>query len=180
MFSPLATDITDPIERLQAIHDANKGAKAEQKALGASMLMEWAELAAPLTFSLAARFYSASSLADRHPPAFNLIISNVPGPPIPLYMGGAQLKSLYPLGPILEGLGLNVTVLSNMDHMCFGFIAARELMPDLWDLCDSVPDALAELLKATGEVTNGASSAKATAAKKTAPRKPAPSTKPTD
>jgi diacylglycerol O-acyltransferase len=156
MFSTLATDIVDPVERLKVIHDANKGAKDEQKAIGASMLMDWAELAAPLTFSLAARLYSASSLADRHPPPFNLIISNVPGPPIPLYFGGAQLGSLYPLGPILEGLGLNVTVLSNLDHMGFGFIACRELMPDLWDLADAIPEALAELMKAADEAVGPA------------------------
>jgi hypothetical protein len=86
------------------------------------------------------------------PAPFNLIISNVPGPPIPLYFCGGRLVDLYPLGPIMDGLGLNLTVLSNMDHMGFGFIACRELMPDLWDLADAVPDALAEL----GKALNGA------------------------
>jgi WS/DGAT/MGAT family acyltransferase len=149
MFSTLGTDIEDPLERLRVIHEANKGAKAEQKALGANMLMGWAELAAPITFSLAARLYTSTRLADRMPAPFNLIISNVPGPPIPLYFCGARLVDLYPLGPIMDGLGLNLTVLSNMDHMGFGFIAARELMPDLWDLAHAVPDALAELQKRT-------------------------------
>ena len=120
------------------------------------MMMEWAELAAPIMFSLAARLYTSTRLADRMPAPFNLIISNVPGPPIPLYFCGARLVDLYPLGPILDGLGLNLTVLSNMDHMGFGFIACRELMPDLWDLAHAVPEALAELGKATDEAVNGA------------------------
>jgi diacylglycerol O-acyltransferase len=153
MFSTLATDLDDPVERLQRIHNANKGAKAEQKALGATMMMDWADLAAPVMFSLAARLYTSTRLADRMPAAFNLIVSNVPGPPIPLYFCGARLVDLYPLGPILDGLGLNLTVLSNMDHMGFGFIACRELMPDLWELANGVPDALAEL----GKALNGSS-----------------------
>ena len=148
MFSTLATDIDDPVERLRRIHDANKGAKAEQKALGATMMMDWADLAAPITFSLAARLYTGTRLADRMPAAFNLIVSNVPGPPIPLYFCGARLVDLYPLGPILDSLGLNLTVLSNLDHMGFGFIACRELVPDLWDMAHAVPEALAELTKA--------------------------------
>jgi diacylglycerol O-acyltransferase len=148
MFSTLATDIDDPVERLRKIHDANIGAKAEQKALGATMMMDWAEFAAPIMFSLAARLYTGTRLADRMPAPFNLIVSNVPGPPIPLYFCGARLVDLYPLGPILDGLGLNLTVLSNMDHMGFGFIACRELVPDLWDMAHAVPEALAELTKA--------------------------------
>jgi hypothetical protein len=148
MFSTLATDIDDPVERLRKIHEANIGAKAEQKALGATMMMDWAEFAAPIMFSLAARLYTGTRLADHMPAAFNLIVSNVPGPPIPLYFCGARLVDLYPLGPILDSLGLNLTVLSNMDHMGFGFIACRELVPELWDLAHAVPEALAELTKA--------------------------------
>src|SRR4051812_16021527 len=168
MFSTLATDIDDPIERLRRIHDANKGAKAEQKAIGAATMMEWADLAAPITFSLAARLYTSTRLADRMPAAFNLIVSNVPGPPIPLYFCGARLVDLYPLGPILDGLGLNLTVLSNMDHMGFGFIACRELMPELWDLAHAVPEALGELTKALNGSGGSASAAKKSTAKRKA------------
>jgi hypothetical protein len=87
-------------------------------------------------------------LSERHPVVHNLIISNVPGPPIPLYFNGAKLVGLYPLGPIMDGAGLNLTVLSNMDSVGFGFISCRELMPDLWDLADAVPAALKELVDA--------------------------------
>jgi hypothetical protein len=92
--------------------------------------------------------YSGLRLANRHPVVHNLIISNVPGPPIPLYFNGGRLVELHPLGPVMDGAGLNVTVLSNMDAIGFGFIACRELMPDLWDLAEAVPDAVAELVEA--------------------------------
>jgi diacylglycerol O-acyltransferase / wax synthase len=148
MFSSLASDIDDPGERLQFIADTNAGAKEDHELVGASMLQDWAEHAAPNTFSLAARMYSSLRLANRHPVVHNLVISNVPGPPIPLYFNGAKLKVLHPLGPVMDGAGLNVTVLSNMDTIGFGFIACRELMPELWDLSDAVPGAVVELLDA--------------------------------
>jgi diacylglycerol O-acyltransferase len=148
MFTSLRTDVDDPVERLMAISEANKGAKEEHKAIGADMLQNWAQFAAPTTFSLAARVYSGMKIASRHPVIHNLVISNVPGPQIPLYMAGAKLESMYPLGPVFDGAALNVTVLSYMDTVHWGFIACRETMPELWDLAAAVPDALAELRKA--------------------------------
>jgi hypothetical protein len=86
-------------------------------------------------------------LADRHPPALNLLVSNVPGPPIPLYFAGGRLQALYPLGPVFDGMGLNITVLSYMDEVGFGFLACREMIPDLWELADGVADELDELTR---------------------------------
>ncbi|MGN6473587.1 MAG: WS/DGAT/MGAT family O-acyltransferase [Mycobacteriales bacterium] len=148
MFASLASDIEDPAERLRHIATTNEGAKEDHELVGAHMLQDWAEHAAPNTFSLAARMYSGLRLANRHPVVHNLVISNVPGPPIPLYFNGGRLVELHPLGPVMDGAGLNVTVLSNMDAIGFGFIACRELMPNLWDLADAVPDAVAELVEA--------------------------------
>ncbi len=79
----------------------------------------------------------------------NLIVSNVPGPPWPLYLAGARLVALHPLGPIFDDCGLNVTVISYLDHVDFGFLASRELMPGLEDLATAVPQALADLVKAS-------------------------------
>jgi WS/DGAT/MGAT family acyltransferase len=148
LFTSLATDIADPVERLGAIHESNKGAKEEHNAVGADILQGWAEFAAPTTFSLAARMYTGLRLAERHPVVHNLVISNVPGPPFPLDFAGAKLVGLNPLGPIFDGAGLNITVLSYVDNIDWGFIACRELMPDLWELAEAIPDAQAELLKA--------------------------------
>jgi diacylglycerol O-acyltransferase len=149
MFASLASDIEDPGERLRFIASTNEGAKEDHELVGANMLQNWAEHAAPNTFSLAARMYSSLRLANRHPVVHNLVISNVPGPPIPLYFNGARLVALHPLGPVMDGAGLNVTVLSNMDEIGFGFIACQELMPELWDLSDAIPAAVTELLEAT-------------------------------
>ncbi len=156
MFSSLATDLEDPVARLRTIADANAEAKEIHKMVGADTLMKWTEHAAPNTFSLAARLYSSLRLSNRLPVVHNLIISNVPGPPMPLYMAGARLAGLYPLGPIMDGAGLNVTVLSNEDHVGFGFIACRELVPKVWTLADAVPDALAELVKEADQAPGSA------------------------
>jgi WS/DGAT/MGAT family acyltransferase len=151
MFCTLATDVDDPIERLRVIAEANKAAKEEHNAIGADFLQDWASFAAPTTFSLAARLYSSLRFAERVPPVHNLVISNVPGPRIPLYFAGARLVELYPLGPIFHGAGLNITVVSYMDTLCWGLIACRESSPDLWDLAATIPEALAELRKAADE-----------------------------
>jgi hypothetical protein len=72
----------------------------------------------------------------------------VPGPPFPLYLAGAELVAAYPLGPVFEGAGLNITVLSYMGSVDFGFNAAANLLPDIWDLADAVQPALDELCAA--------------------------------
>jgi len=145
MFVSLATELDDPVERLLSIHEATKGAKEEFKAIGADALQNWLEFSGPRLFGLAMRLYSQMELADRHPPALNFLVSNVPGPPIPLYFAGGRLLGLYPLGPILDGMGLNVTVLSYQEEIGFGFVSCRELIPDLWDMAESVGPALQEL-----------------------------------
>ena len=148
MFTSLATDVADPIERLRAIQSVTRGAKEEHNAIGADMLQNWAEFAAPTMFSLAARLYARMKLADRHRPVHNLVVSNVPGPPFPLYLAGAELVAAYPMGPVFEGAGLNITVLSYMGSLDFGFNAASNAVPDLWDMADLVQPAFEELARA--------------------------------
>jgi len=145
MFVSLATDIDDPVERLLAIRESTKGAKEEFRAVGADALQNWTEFSGPRLFGLAVRLYSQMELADLHPPALNFLVSNVPGPPLPLYFAGGRLMALYPLGPVFDGMGLNLTVLSYMDQVGFGLLACRELVPDLWDLAEGMGVALDEL-----------------------------------
>ena len=146
MFVPLPTHLDDVEDQIALIRDATKGAKEEHLAMGARTLLELGELAGPRTFGLAARLLGG--LAARGPVPINLVISNVPGPPFPLYLGGARVVSMLPLGPAIEGAGLNVTVLSYIDRIDWGFIACRELAPHLQDMAHAVEDAHAELLKA--------------------------------
>jgi len=136
------------VQRLSAIAAQNLIAKSHHKALSASLLQDWAQFAAPNTFGLAVRLYSRLRLADRHPVVHNLVISNVPGPPMPIYFLGARIVGFYPFGPVFHGAGLNITVLSNDGHLDFGLIACRELAPDLWALADHLPIALDELVNA--------------------------------
>jgi len=152
MLVSLATDVDDPVERLRAINESTKDAKEEHKAVGADTLINLTEFVPPNLFGLAARLYSNMKLADRHRPVHNLVISNVPGPPFPLYFGGARLVAMNPLGPIFDGSGLNITVLSYLDSVGFGFMADRELVPDVWDLASGVGEALEELKKAADAV----------------------------
>jgi WS/DGAT/MGAT family acyltransferase len=145
MFAALASDIADPVERLAAIAEQNRVAKEHHKTLSASLLQDWAQFAAPNTFAMAVRVYSKLRLAERHPVIHNLVISNVPGPPMPIYFMGGRVTGFYPFGPVFHGAGLNITVLSNDGHLDVGLIACRELAPHLWELADDMPSALGEL-----------------------------------
>lgn len=151
MFSSLSSDVADPVERLQAIAERNRIGKEHHRTISASMLQDWAQFAAPNTFGLAVRVYSRLRLAERHPVVHNLVISNVPGPPMPIYLLGARVVGFYPFGPVFHGAGLNISVLSNDGHVDVGLIACRELAPALWRLAEDLPLALDELLSAARE-----------------------------
>ncbi|NLD77145.1 MAG: wax ester/triacylglycerol synthase family O-acyltransferase [Acidimicrobiales bacterium] len=150
MFTRLHTHEPDPVARIRAIQEVTAGAKHEHNAVGADMLQNWAEFAAPNTFNLAVRLYSGLGLTTSFRPIHNVIISNVPGPPFPLYYAGARMVAAYPMGPTMEGVGLNITVFSYEESVDFGFMVDRELVPDVWNMADGVRDALEELKVAAG------------------------------
>ncbi len=150
MLTSLATDVDDPMDRLKVVHECMSEAKEQQKAIGADTLQEWTEFAAPAVLGRAARLYSRMKWADSHRPLFNVTISNVPGPPFPLYSAGARLLANYPIGPIMEGGGLNMTVMSYLDQLDFGLLACPDVLSDVWGLADALHAALDELVEATG------------------------------
>ena len=150
MFASLATDVEDPIERLKVIHECMAEVKQQQKAIGADTLGDWAEFAAPALVGRAARLYSRTRMADRHRPLFNVTISNVPGPPFPLYSIGARMVANFPVGPIMDGGGLNMTVMSYLDQLDFGLQACPDVLPDIWSLADGLQASLDELVEAAG------------------------------
>jgi len=150
MFVQLPTQEPDPLERLHLIHQGTKGAKDEHRALGASTLQNWAEHATPNVFALAARLYTGMRLADRHRPIANLVVSNVPGPDFPLYLGGAEMLAGFPLGPVMDGMGLNITIMSYRGVLYWGLVSCARAVPRLWDIAAAVPAALEELLTAAG------------------------------
>ncbi|GAB3860157.1 wax ester/triacylglycerol synthase family O-acyltransferase [Nocardioides maradonensis] len=145
LFTKLGTDVEDPMERLEMMAERNRNAKDHHNAIPADALQDWAEFAAPRTFGLAVRAYANLRLAERHPVVHNLVISNVPGPPVPLYFVGARIDALYPLGPVFHGAGLNITVMSNAGQVHVGVIACRESVPDADALIRHFPEQLARL-----------------------------------
>ena len=147
MFTALHVEMEDPVDRLRAISAVTKEAKAVHNALGAEMLMDWSEMTPPRPFAGFMRLYSKWNLADRHRPPINLVVSNVPGPREPLFIAGARILDIFSMGPILESIGLNITVWSYLDEMNVGIVSCPELMGDLWDFVGDMHDALGELKK---------------------------------
>jgi WS/DGAT/MGAT family acyltransferase len=154
MLVSLATEVADPAVRLHVIGDATRSAK-ERHAIGADALTDWAEFAAPALLGRAARLYSRMQLANMHRPVFNVTISNVPGPPFPLYSAGARLVANYPMGPIFDGAGLNMTVMSYLEQLDFGLQADPGLVGDPWALAGFLEDALAELADTVPDLDAG-------------------------
>jgi WS/DGAT/MGAT family acyltransferase len=150
MFVSLPCGVADPKERMEIIRAGSMGAKSEHNALGADVLINWAEHAAPNVFSPAAHAYTRLRLAEHHRPIHSLLISNVAGPDFPLYLGGAELVAAFPLGPVMDGAGLNVTVMSYRGVLNWGLIACAETVPDLDGVAGSVVESLDELRAAAG------------------------------
>ncbi len=166
IFSRLGTDIADPLERLALVSEGNTNAKEHHKTIPADTLQDWAEFAAPRTFGLAVRMVSSLKLADSGPVIHNLVISNVPGPPVPLFFMGAKIEGLYPLGPIFHGAGVNITVMSSESKMHVGIIGCRELVPEPSKLAEKFPEELDALYEAVKKSPKKKAPAKKAAAKK--------------
>jgi WS/DGAT/MGAT family acyltransferase len=122
MFVGLPVHLTAVEDILAFIQAQSAGAKGRYESLGSAMLADWAELAPPALFAGAAGLYSRWQLAERLPPPHSIVISNVPGPPFALYVGRVRLAAAYPLGPVLEGAGINISVLSYAGSVDIGLI----------------------------------------------------------
>jgi diacylglycerol O-acyltransferase len=147
LFTRLETQIADPADRLRAISRDNTLAKEHSSAMGATLLLDWAQFAARTLFAPALWLYTGTGLARR--PIHNVVISNVPGPQAPLYFLGCRIHAMYPLGPVFHGAGLNITAMSLSGKLDIGIVACRQLVPDLWRLADGFETALKELLEAS-------------------------------
>lgn len=146
MFVNLPVEVDDPVEQLQLINRGTGGAKELQQAVGTHMIGDLVELIPPAVFRLAAGAYSSTGMADSLPPVQNLVVSNVHGSHDPLYLAGAEVVGLLPLGPLMEGTGLNITALSHVDRMHLALVSCPELMPDLADLAEVIIEGVEELL----------------------------------
>ena len=141
----LATDVADPAARLIEVRAASAAAKKVMKHLRGAMPTDFPSLGLPWLLSAAATAYGRFGIANRLPPIANLVVSNVPGPPMPFYLAGARLKTYWPVSIVEHGLGLNITLQSYAGSLDFGLLAARSGLPDLHRLARSLLDAFAEL-----------------------------------
>lgn len=150
MIAELPTDEADPVQRLRRTHQALRVAKEQHKAVPADVLADASDLTMPALAARASRVAARVRLADWVDPPFNLVISNVPGPQAPLYLGGARMQHYYPVSVLTDGLGLNITVQSYLGNLDFGLVSCRELVPDVDVLAGHLPEALEELRRASG------------------------------
>jgi diacylglycerol O-acyltransferase len=154
MLATLPTHLTDPGERLDIVHAATKLAKAQQAAIPQGLVDQISDFSPPALTARAARVVFATGLLHRLPP-FNLCISNVPGPNVPVYLCGAQLLAHYPVSVVTDGQGLNITLVGYLGRLHFGLVACRELVPDIETLASYLVDELELLLKAADQRATG-------------------------
>lgn len=155
----LPVHLADPLEQLLAVRDGSVSARLLHTRLGVSALGEWAEFASSKLLGGAARLYSDLRLAGRHRPLHNLVISNVRGPATRLYLAGAPLQAVYPFGPVMDGAGMNITVVSYAESVAFGIIACRRSVPHVADIALGFGAAVADLRKLALETPDTGSSA---------------------
>ncbi len=142
MLVELATQIEDPHERLLRIHRSAAGAKGYGRALPANELMEFVPSE---TAALASRLYLRMRGSDRHKPFFNLVITNVPGPPVPIYLAGARVHGHIGTAPLFDGLGLILVVFSLAGRISIGITACEEVMNEATELERRLEEAVADL-----------------------------------
>ncbi len=142
MLVSLATDLDDPIDRLLDIRANTQSSKIHASALPANQITEFLPSE---TLAAAARVYTRTRLGGRHRPFFNVTITNVPGPPFPLYVAGARIHSVFGMAPILDGLGLILVIFSYHGRISIGISSCQQIVPDPDCMVDCISRSLDEL-----------------------------------
>lgn len=140
MLMGLRTDLDDPEDRIRAISQSQSLAAGHQREQNAKLLMNLAAAAGPTITSAAGRTLSALELYDNLPAIANVVVSSVPGPPIPLWLSGHRVATAAPLGPLMAGLALNITVLGYVDQLEYGMLACTRRVPELFELRDWIAE----------------------------------------
>ena len=146
MLVSLASDIDDPVHRLDAISESARVAKEQEKLHRGRFLGDLAQIALPALATRLARAMAGTRLFDKVRPPFNVTVSSVRGPDFSLFCAGSRVADMYPVGPIAEGIGVNVTVFSYLDRVQFGLLACRRLLPELGEVASYLDEALGELV----------------------------------
>lgn len=148
MLVSLGTGVEDEAARLRQIREDVTAAKEQNRVIGPDFFAGWATSAVPAVAGRVSRLATNLRLFDHAPPVFNVIVSNVPGPEVPLYLAGARLVSLYPFGPIMEGAGVNITVFSYRDTVFVGVLGCWDLVPDIGIIARGVRESFEALVSA--------------------------------
>jgi hypothetical protein len=143
----LRTDIEDPLERLQAVHEDTVRSKELTNAIGARLMTDYSQFIPSTAAALAARLYTGLHLARRIALPFNCVVTNVPGPQIPLYSMGSRLVTTFGMAPILDGMGLIHCVFSYCGTITVTATSCRQMMPDPAFYAQCLQDSF-DLLKA--------------------------------
>ncbi len=146
MLVSLADGIEDPVARLECIRGEVASAKEQSRSIGPEVFAGWAQTTLPAVATRLSRLVTNLRVFDHVAPIFNLIVSNVPGPDVPLYLAGARMVAMFPVGPIIEGVGINVTVFSYQDTMYVGVMGCWDLVPDIEVIARGMEDSLAGLV----------------------------------
>ncbi len=147
MLVQLATDIEDPLDRLEAIYESTQRRKTYHGAMGAKSIADFGEIVPYGIASQAAKIYSRYNLARLHKPAFNLVITNVPGPQFPLYIHGHKVHTIMGTAPIIDGMGLMIAVFSYDGRVTVTTTSDENSMPDLDTLSNYIRESANELEK---------------------------------
>ncbi len=145
LYVSIGTDIADPLVRLRKIHEGLEASKEVRGLLGHDVLAQRADVVPPQIYRSAVRIWSRSHLADRMNPPLNVVLSNVAGPRDRIFFGPIELEALYSVGPILEGIGLNITAWSYEGALGVSLLACPTSVPDPWLIIDALHDSLDQL-----------------------------------
>jgi len=149
MLVGLATDMENPLERLRCIHANTQSSKIHSSAIPANRITEFIPSE---TLAAAARVYTRTRLGGHHRPFFNVTITNVPGPPVPLYVAGAKISRIYGMAPILDGLGLLLVIFSYAGRISIGITSCQDMVPDPEKLAECFEQSLNDLEDAAGQL----------------------------
>ena len=142
----LASNIADPVKRIRALTRASGAMKTTLKSMKSILPTDFPSLGVPWLMTGLVSLYGRSRLADKMPPLANLVISNVPGARVALYLAGARMATNFPVSIVVHGMALNVTVQSYNGMIDFGLIACRRAVPDLADLAQLMLQSHQQLL----------------------------------
>jgi WS/DGAT/MGAT family acyltransferase len=164
----LGTHVADPLERLRFVHQEAVNSKAMTNAVGAKNLADYSQLIPAGLAGLGARLYTRIGAANMHAPAFNCVVTNIPGPRVPLYFCGAKMLAMYGTAPVFDSMGLINPVYSYGDTIAVSFTADRDMLPDPDNYAAALRQSFEDLKTAAGQ-PRGANENKPAVTSKAAP-----------